>query len=167
MPNLEQWGPNIQDGPARMSSVRCGSFGMLLSCAQGPLGWRLAQAAGGLRALREAGVDLEIAKNLAWHRAGGQRASLAAEGSAALLRNGAPFPCAWLREVTAACPKSSGTIRGSLVSRGEMLMAPTRSIRFCSFGEPVLPLATGWVPILSWGTGGSSLASAGGSNAPS
>lgn len=68
-----------------MGPARSGSFGMLLSCAQRPLGWRLAQAAGGLRALREAGVDLEIAKNLAWHRAGGHRASLAAEGSTVLL----------------------------------------------------------------------------------
>lgn len=80
--------------PARMSRGRHGSFGMLLSCAQGPLGWRLAQAAGGLRVLREAGVDLEIAKNLAWHGAGGQCARLAAEGSVALLPNGCSFsPC--------------------------------------------------------------------------
>lgn len=53
-------------------------------------GWRRQREGSG--ALRETSVDLEIAKNLACRRAGGQHARLAAEGSAAPLQNGAAFP---------------------------------------------------------------------------
>lgn len=117
-----------------MGMSRCGSFGMLLSCAQGPLGWRLAQAAGGLRALREAGVDLEIAKNLAWHRAGRQCASLAEMEVRLCCKAVAPLPRAWLGEAAAACPRSSGSVWGSLVSRGGMLITPSRG--FAPLGSP-------------------------------
>lgn len=58
---------------------------------------------GGSGALQEAGVDLEMGKNLAWHRAGGQCASLEAwlhNGMALLF----PVP-GW--EATAFCPGSS------------------------------------------------------------
>lgn len=68
-------------------------------------GWRQEDAG----APRAAGVNLEIAKNLAWQRAGGQRASLVAEGGMAPLPHGARFPCAWRGEVPAICPGSSGS----------------------------------------------------------
>lgn len=69
-------------------------------------------------ASRAAGVNLEIAKNLAWQRAGGQRASLAARGGMAPLPHGARFPCARPGEVPAICPGSSGSFRSFPVLSG-------------------------------------------------
>lgn len=121
----------ITDGAGQAGwrgDIGCGSPRMLPSCTRGCWtgGWHGWQEGSG--ALRAAGVDLEIAKNLAWRRAGGQRASLAAEGSTALLRNGALFPCAQLGEATAVCSGSSVSVLDPLVLRGGMPITPSRGI---------------------------------------
>lgn len=136
---------------------------MLLSCAQGPLGWRLAQAAEGLRALREAGVDLEMAKNLGWHRAGRQRANLAAKGST---KQSSFSPCLAGRG-DCCLPQELWEHLGLAGVKGWDAHGSCQRLQVLLLWDARAPPGTGSVPNLSWGTGGSSLASAGGSNAPS
>lgn len=98
-------------------------------------------------ASRAAGINLEIAKNLAWQRAGGQRASLAAGGGMAPLPHGARFPCARPGEVPAICPGSSGSFRSFPVLSGcwgaaRQLLG---CVCVCVCAQPA------WMLISSWG----------------